>query len=231
MADFLSLMARIKPPDFNHVIIDDNYPIKKGSVNHRVEYMAKKYGCIYLNSGKNLGLHKALNFGIREVGVDPDDFYINCDADDRPQPGMFDAMYDVMKVDLTLAVLGCQFSNINPKLKALPTEQAGGHEIIIHPSVDMWNVSAINMRFIKAIGGFDEPYPFYGGIESYLYSKYNQMGMRLGYLKGFSSQYANVDNKLIDPEFTEYKQAHVAGPVSYAGSFESFLKEKYPNLL
>lgn len=233
MAEFLAHVTPIMPPDFKHVIIDDHYPIKKEATSQAIQALAISYGCIYIRTPKNLGLHHALNHAMRTLSVSDDDFYVNCDADDRPAPGTFQAMKQVMLADPTIAVLGCSFANIrDQKFFAEGREVIAGHTVAIHPNVEMWNVSAINMRFLKAIGGnFSEPYPYYGGIESYLYSKYRMMGLRLAYLVDYSSDCKAVSEGLVDREFQEFKRAHVNGPAAYPFNFEQFLKDRYPHLL
>lgn len=225
MLDFLDYLHPLVPASqYTHVIVDDNYPINKEKNSENIRGLSREYNCIYLNSGKNLGLHHCLNWAMKEVGVKETDFYINCDADDRPQEGTFNAMRHVMNADPTLAVLGCSFKKIQNKLDCLKTETIAGHEVFIHPTVEMWNVSAINLKFLASIGGFNEPYDFYGGLESYFYSKYRYTDMRIGYLKHYTSDVPSFDLSLMDPRFIEYKNAHVSLTNPFKGSFEDYLK-------
>lgn len=229
MEDFLSKIE--VPKGFYHVMIYDHYPIKKEKNKRAMQQLAKQYGCLFLDSGMNLGLHHALNYGMNSVHVQKTDFYINCDADDRPSPGLFEAMKEVMGAKKKLAILGCSFGKIQPQIDLLPNvEDIAGHRVIIHPTVDMWNISAINLEFLDSAYGFNEPYAYYGGLESHLYQYWPRQGLRLGYLKDFRSDHTEVAADLVDPEFREYKTAH-AKHSGYTGSFESYLRDFYPHLL
>lgn len=82
----------------------------------------------------------------------------------------------------------------------------------VHPAVDMWNIAAYSIIWIKSIGGFNEPYKYYGGLESYLYSKFD--GKKLAYLPDYRSDEIKLDlndPKFFDPEYRQWKDAHLAG--------------------
>ncbi len=229
LRDLLEFLA-LNPPGIDHYILGNHYPINRHTNNDEIRCLANDYGCKFIDSIRDLGLHHSLNNAVKQIGLDDDDIVITVDPDDRPTPGFVDAINNVMRWDDKLAVLALNFWVIDERIKEqkLAQELILGHSVCIHPSVEMFTIAAFNMRFINSIGGFDEPLPYYGGLESYLHSKWAPMGMRLGYLEHYRADAAPVDRgdpNLFDPEFRLWKNAHVAG---YKGGFEEWLKEFKP---
>ncbi len=221
--------------DIDHYVLDNYYPINKDLNHEKIAYLAKSFGCKFIDSGSDLGLHHSLNNAVKQIGLGDDDILICVDPDDRPTPGFVQAIEEAMRVDKSLAVLALNFWVIDQRIKEnklkLGIDYDYSYSVWIHPSVEMFTIAAFNMKFINSIGGFDEPLPFYGGLESYLHSKWAPMGMRLGYLEHYRADATNVDRgdpKLFDPEFRLWKNAHVAG---YKGGFEEWLREFHPNKL
>jgi hypothetical protein len=213
------------PEEMTHVIIDNHYPIDKKTNQRMIQYAAEASRCVYIDCGKDRGLHGGLNFACEKLGVGSEDIVIGCDPDDRPDTRIFQAMVDVMKTDPTLAVLSGMFWVIEERLKTVPfkKEVIVSHNVLIHPNVEMWNVAAFNMRFIKEIGGFREAYNYYGGLESALFGEWQKRDLRLGYLADYKTESKPMDRQdpvFFDPEYRQWKTAHVGG---FTGSFEEWL--------
>jgi hypothetical protein len=232
--DQLKFLYKDGPLDAEHVLIDQRYPID-GERNHaELKRLAKEYGLTYVDSGEDLGLHRGFNRAYRIVGVKPGDVCLGVDPDDRPAPGFVSALRDVMLADPSLAILGLSFWVIPWKREQgvqFTDEVIAGHNVWIHPAVEMINVVAWNTRFLEDIGGIDQPNAFYGGLEAKLYPLWAQRGLRLGYMPDVRSDHVAVDRndgRLFDPEYRQWKDAHVAG---FTGSFEAWLKIHAPGLL
>lgn len=222
-------------PNVPHVILDQHYPVSKDANRAEIKRLADAYGCIYIDSGKDLGLHKGLNLIVKEMGIGPDDIMVGCDPDDRPTPGFVQAIETVMRSDPSFAVLATNFWVIDWRKSqgaSLQEEVIAGHAVWVHKSVEMWNICGWNMRLIHDVGGFNQPNAYYGGIEAMLYPEWKARGMRLGYIRDFRSDEGErlnpADARIFDPEYRQYKTDHVAG---FPGSFSDWLKANKPEKL
>lgn len=216
------------PNWMEHIIVDDGYPVDKDDNQERIRQLARERNLLYVDTGSNIGFHKALNFGCKVAGVTQDDLLLLCDPDDRPSPGAMLALEQVMKSDPKIVVGALSFDVIHNNLKPgvnCREEMRAGHRVWIHETTDMWNVTAYNMNFIHSIGGFDEPFPYYGGIESYLFSHWRKdMNQKLVYLPDHRSDHIVLnkqDSFLFDRSYRLWKDAAVTG---YKGSFSEWLK-------
>lgn len=229
LAKFLEHIYKTPPKtEFTHIIIDNHYPIDKETNRKKILTLAMGYKCKYIDSGKDLGLHRGLNNAIIKAGIEPGDILVGCDPDDLPSPGFLDIFYEVMKEDPRLAVSCASFGVIEQRVKEgvpFAKREIAGHPILIHPTIEMWNVAAFNMQFIFDMGGFHQSHAYYGGIEVALQQAWNRRGMYYGYLPEINSEYAMVDRTdktLFDPEYREWKTAHIGG---FKGSFEEWLNQ------
>ena len=214
----------IKAP-ITHVILDNRYPLNEKDA---IAEVCEDYPVIYFDSGSDLGLHRSVNQALDYFGVQSEDIFMGCDPDDRPSPGTFDAMIDVMKVDPTIGVLGANFSVIREKKATLgdrmPEIQVAGHNLYVHPAVEMWNVAAFSMPLLNSIGGLNQHNEYYGLLEMALYPRWKERGMVLAYLKDYISDAAPVDRSnpaLFDTSYAAWKKAHVGG---FRGSFGEWLE-------
>lgn len=219
---------------FQHVIIDNHYPINKDWNRRRIRDLAEYYGCTLVDSGGDLGLHEGINNAARVVGMRPEDHFIGCDPDDRPQQGFVNAIRSVLEADPTFAVVGCSFWVI-PWRKdqgvAFQEVPVGGQRVWVHPGVEMWNVAGFNWKFITEIGGMRQPNSHYGGLEACLFPEWQKRGMKLGYLPDVRSDAVKLDQndtRIFDPEYRQWKDAHVAG---FKGGFEDWLRANAPHRL
>jgi len=220
------LMREI-PVGINHVIIDNHYPINKEKNRREIRQICESFGAIYVDSGRDLGLHEGLNHMTKKVGMGANDILIGCDPDDRPSPGSISAMDSGMRaLKGNVAVLALNFSVIKDRVnQGVPFRKltVDGKRVLLHPSVEMWTVAAFDMGFIYGAGGFKQTYAYYGGLESALYGYMAAQGKALGYLQDFDADHLHLDRNdptLFDPEYRMWKNAHLSG---FSGSFEEWL--------
>lgn len=227
------------PSDVKHVIIDNHYPINKEQNQVDIYALVKKFRCLYIDSGKDLGLHHGLNNAYRIINPEPSDTWVQVDPDDRPSPGFYDALNEVMCNTQKLALCALSFDLIKERLKehaspeierfvsfAEPFGLSGGTTSVwIHPKIEMLLSNAINLKFIESVGGFYEYYPYYGGFEASMYERWNPLGYELGFLLDYVADSIKLDpndTTLFDPEYRLWKDAHLSG---YEKSFEEWLQE------
>jgi hypothetical protein len=82
----------------------------------------------------------------------------------------------------------------------------------------MVNVTAFRLDWINSIGGFDQPYAYYGGLECRLSSKFN--GLKLAFLTDFPDAILHGSQEFMDKEYRLWKNAHLGG---FTGSFKEWL--------
>ena len=229
--------------DIHHVVVDDHYPIDYKFNSQLLWNFAKEYGCQYLNEGKgNRGMQSAINYALKTIQPEDDDVIILSDVDDRASSGRYEALTRLITEDDHIAVAALSFdTNEQNRQKQMPKPvtlecnvpmnyKKYRIQYWVHPSVDMWHIAAYRFKWIKSIGGFDQVYPYWGGLESYLYSKFKPQGKALAYLtshtcEDLSQSFRFKDHKLFfDPEFKEYKN-HIH-ETQYKGSFSDWLNAR-----
>lgn len=229
LEDFLTyLYSTFSVPNGTiHVLIDNHYPINKSRNRDQIKSLAKDFKCIYVDSGKDLGLHEGINHAIQQVGIKKEDQFICCDPDDRPTPGSFKAIHEVMNADKNIVVCSTLCQEVDWSKSPVRLQSIAGYQVYIHPTVEMWNVSGYNLEFVFSVGGFNEIYPYYGGAESYFYDHYRKnKNYKIAYLKDYKSSEVYLDKQdpfFFDPEYRLWKNDAVTG---YKHSFEKWLSEK-----
>lgn len=216
------------PIGFTHIVIDGHYPIDKDVNRIKIQNLCKKYHCRYLDPGQDLGLHENLNYAVNTCNIGANDIFVCCDPDDFPEPGSIDLLAKVIETDRSIAVLGLSFDLIQARIQqgTLQLRQAGPHLVYYHPTVEMFKTVAFNMRFIHSMPGkFKEERAYYGGIESYLYTHWKRLGLKLAYITPHCEN-VPIDKsnpKYFDTSYRQWKDDHLAG---YVRSFEQWLNEK-----
>lgn len=222
--------------DMLHVVVNDHYPIDSHLNDLLFLEFTKAYGCEHLSMSKNVGMQGAVNMALRYIMPEDDDVIILSDVDDRASPGSYQALTRIIKAHDSIAVAALSFDEIHhnrSKLDPYPETQQGPHfgdGYWIHPTVDCWHIAAYRYSWIKSIGGFGQVYPYWGGLEAYLYGKWKPENKNLVYLTGYTCEDLSknpgyAENKLFfDPEFKEYKN-HIH-TTQYKGSFEDWLDDR-----
>ena len=215
-----------RPDILQHIIIDNHYPINKAANRDRIRCLANEYGCLYIDSGRDLGLHDGVNNAMKQLATEKDHIWIGCDPDDSLDAKSIQAIREVMTYDRSIAVAALSFSVINERFQQgkLREETIAGHKVWAHPDVEMFNISGMDMGFLKEVGGFHQHFKYYGGLEAALYPEWAKRKMRLVYLADVKSDSVHIDRFdriLFDPEYRDYKTAHVNR--QFDGSFEEYL--------
>lgn len=232
LSDFLGYLYsdRSNVKGFHHVILGNHYPIDEKNNTEGIRVLAEKFDCIYIDSLYDRGLHGSLNNALNILDIGENDIFIGCDCDDRPSPGAFQAMKEVMLFDPTIGVLGLNFWVLPWKMKehglVMQEKTVAGHKLWVHPGVEMWNIAAFNMKLMAKMGGFSQPNAYYGGIEVAIQGTMAQQNMKLCYLQDFSAEAVKLDRddpSLFDKSYRDWKTAHAHG--GFQGSYEKFLLE------
>lgn len=220
MIDYLKYLRALNLPSekFSIVIVNDHYPIDIPEQDI-VRDLATFFWFKWVDCGKNLGMQSAINYALKEVNALPEDVVILSDPDDYPSPDAYEALVEVIQ-DETIAIAALGFKQIEEnrkKLNPFPStaiisarfdeqglKNCHTHNHWIHPTVDLWHIAAYRMEWINSIGGFGQAYPYWGGLESYMFERFN--GKKLVYLTDYTcTELDKTDPELFDPEFREYK--------------------------
>lgn len=214
------------PKDTVHVIVDQHYPVNKSENRNQIYELAEEYGCLWVDSGRDLGLQGGVNNALVRIGATKHDILLGLDPDDRVSPGALNALIEVMTADKSFAVLGTSFQMVFDRLDAgfpYGEEKIAGYDVLIHPNTDVWNVCAWNLDWLLSVGGLKQRNAYYFGLEEAMYGEWMMRGLRLGYLADYTSDYVPVDRmnpSLFDREYGLWKVDHIKG---FQGSFEEWL--------
>lgn len=241
LQDCLENIYAMPPKDVTHYILDNHYPVNETENRKQIRELAERFGCIYFDSGGDIGLYRSCNAMMDHAGLCPEDIIMGCDPDDRPTPGWVDALRSVMLADPSFAIVGAVFpfygvpeverngkegTPFSEHVRNLPEETIAGHKVLIHPSVEMWKVCATSTRMLLEMGGLpiNPNHQLYGGQESLQHLWWRERGMRLGYLPAISAEHVKTDYSpsRFDAAYRSWKNAHLAG---FSGRFADWLKQ------
>lgn len=243
MVNYLRYLDELKlPSNFKIIIVNDHYPIDAYAATV-VHIKVKAYGFYWIECPENLGMQNAINFALTKIDAQPQDIVILSDPDDYASDGAYQALVEVIR-NKNIAVAALSFKEIEEnrkKLNPIPATAVVSatfgsrgidyyhcHAFWIHPHVDLWHIAAYRMEWINSIGGFGQAYPFWGGLESYLYERWSKQGMKLVYLTDYHCEAVELDRtdpELFDKEFYEYKCKGVQLE-KFMGSFADWLARK-----
>ncbi len=194
----------------------NKYPLPSVEENERkLIEAAERFGYKVFDSEYDRGLHKSFNNFLEKHPQPEGTISIGPDGDSAGCPGYDQAIIDVMKADPEIAI--CALWNPggslqNDNLKDYYKEVAG-YRVCYHPGVEMFNVCGIDLDWIKVMGGFNQSKKYYGFIEIDLYQKLVANKRKLAYLVDFKEAADLKEDwtQYRDPEYREWKNAHLAG--------------------
>jgi GT2 family glycosyltransferase len=210
-----------------HLVIDQHYPSQSGEpASMAIAELRQQYGFAYLDPGKNLGYHGGFNAGMeffRDIMKDRDAL-VCYDPDSWPEEHGWDrAIRNAMETFPELGTCGIMGPIGHREIRERGYTVAGsiGNRVIwrsqeaIIASLQAWRVG-----FIRQSGGFQEPNPYYGGIEAAMWAHLKQQGLDWGVLPYFND--SDRLRKQKDPRYREWQWAH-AHLKTFQGDFAEFL--------
>jgi GT2 family glycosyltransferase len=228
----LEAFYRTKNPStqIKHILVDQHYPLPdKKSVHFQIYRMAQEFGCVYLNPGRNLGLHKGFNWACKEMKMTADDIVIGYDGDSNPiSPGWDMALVTALSnPDIAWSSL------MNPRSKKELLER-GYDEITVGGHLKVWitknavvnSVCAWRYSFLQASGGLQEPSEYYGHLESTMWQYLIKQKKKWAFTPGWEEN--DYKRNQADWQFTHYKWCY-AHLKSWTGDFDSYLAAGCPN--
>lgn len=228
--------------NWEHWILLKHYPINYKENEEKIKAYAKFYNCKIHDCLSDNGAHLGLNHFFQNNKFPKGTRYIGFDPDTLTKSYYFDiVMNQVMDADPTLGILAlsnggvnhnCMYnSEIEIKFNGLLRHKKviAGHNVIIHPGVDMMNCCMIDIDWIMSNGGFHQPRKFYGFIENSLHKIMKRTNRKLGYLIDYLEAYDGRLEAYKHDEYKQWKNEHLGG---YDGSLRDWLiREKKEHLL
>lgn len=228
--DSLEQYYKTKSPEVEtvHVLVDQHWPINYPQHRIELEKIAKKFNCILLDPGKNLGLHGGFNWAWEQLAIPPNAAVIGYDPDSWPVTPEWDLAICrafVTRPDAVWFSLWHQHCDrqIDQEGALLRNFNAGGISCAQVSRAVMNSICAFRQAWLRKIGGLYEQNNFYGGLECDLWEKisYNEWVFLRDY-KEIPKLYDRMN-----PLFKEWKwkTAHTK-EIPHTMDFESWLKTK-----
>jgi hypothetical protein len=222
-----------------HWILLKHYPIHEKENTEEIIKYAKQYGCKIHDSGCDNGAHEGLNQFFDSHPELINRGYIGFDPDTLVQDKGFDqALVDVMNERKDIIILGLSNAGMHPDCAFTAHEHIknkfnlflqykqiiAGHNVIVHPGIDMVNCCMINAEWVlNRKNRFYEYRKYYGGLEHYLWTEMQQDGKTLGYLIDYKERYDGIMEQHKHAEYQQWKQDHLKG---FQGSLSEWLISK-----
>ncbi len=220
--DFDALGAR-------HYVLDNHYPLNHDSVRAALEQYQEGHPrqVVLVDAGKNLGLHEGLNYLFKMFGSSfaDDDVVVGFDSDEAPvRAGWLDAMLQIFAADPKAGWLSLNCPMVNESLirQGVELSTVAGHRLRIPPMAMMNVVVGWRVGCLRAMGQFQEPHAYYGGIELAMQPLAREKGYWVGFLEDF---HTSNHRGFADRIYELYKLRHVGHELPhFPGSFDEFLK-------
>lgn len=216
--------------EYEHVLVHQHYPLPtKQEVSAEIKAIASDFNCTFLDPGKNLGLHDGFNWACNQLPLGPDDIIIGYDPDSWiSTPGWDSAIVKSLQARPSIAWASLMNIRSEQEIAKVKFDEFTHDGVrlykIYHPVVN--SVCAIRWSFLKEVGGFIEPVKYYGHLETAMWYRIQKTNNEWVYLPDYKETDQLRD--MHDPEYMQYKFDH-AHRFSWAGDFESWLKEKFPD--
>lgn len=231
--DSIEQYYKTKHPDVEtvHVLVDQHWPIKYAQQRKDLELIAKKFNCQLLDPGKNLGLHDGFNWAWSQHSIPGNAMVIGYDPDSWPLDRGWDmAMCKLFVAKPSIEWLSLWHTHCD---RQLVQEGSGGTPFqldgvkampLLRPAMN--SICGFRQEWLCKVGGLWEGNQFYGGLECGMWDKISQGSWV------FLPEYRE-DLRMHDRmrnEYRDYKWYH-AHVRSFPGDFESYLREKHPELI
>lgn len=214
---------------WTHVFLNQHYPFDKKNNTKKIRDLCVKYGGLWMDAGKNLGLHDGLTYMFNNLPVKDTDYVIMIDLDNYPiQDGWDDALVRVLHYDKTLAQAHLWIPALHiDAAKHIKYEDkiVDGIRIKIPNCAFVKTVSAWPASFIKRVGGWTEPLRFWGHLEGAMHEATKRLGMKDCYLPDFIE--TSQPSGRIDPMYHQWKvdTAHLK-TYDHNKDLEQYLRDK-----
>lgn len=211
-----------------HIFYEQHYPINKEENQKELKEICDWYGVEYIQATKNYGLHVGFNNVLMLLNIQPEDMIIAFDPDSYPLEGNWDSALLLPLFDKRIGWT----SLMNPRSKKEMQERGYteefilGHPIWITHNAVVNSVCAFPGSFLLATNGLHENKPFYGHLETPMFTKLKALNLEWAFTRDFNESDHLRD--LHDRDYVVYKWVH-AHLGAWDGDFQSWLDAGKPN--
>jgi hypothetical protein len=216
----LAEFMRTKTSDAQVVVLDNHYP---GMSDFWLSWCTEN-DAMYIDAGKNLGLHHGLNFMLKQLGAKKGDKIIGFDPDTNPETvGWDEALFRALDIqNVVWASLWNDHSAGEMRERGWTGSVENGLNIWQTHKPVVNSICAFDVGWVLDVCGFQEPTEYYGGLECAMFALLKK---RWVWLCDYKEGKFDVD--LQDIEYKNYKWAHAH--LGWQGSFDTWLKNRQKN--
>lgn len=226
--------------EFKHYICDLGFPLLSGDVippdiedakrinTECLKQLAEETGSTYIKL-ENRGVSQNTGQLFRHIQPKDGDVLVSCEPDEiQNEAGWVHALASVLEADKNMGYCAPMLVEHDKILANTPhakLETIGGQEIYVMSGNINFGQVGFSASFLNKIGGV--PYlpnmPIYGGLEAAIKYHLDQLGMKWGLLKNYTTTHTNVP-----PLYRAWKDAIIYNPQDFGGqiSFEDWLNRK-----
>lgn len=228
LAKYYQVERRYYDPRSNHIIVQGHYPINKKKNNRDIEMICDAFEVKLLDPGKDLGSCQSQNWALEIINPEDDTYFINLDPDSHCDAVAWDEkMKSTLDTFDNCVLISCWSKMWEPYKNRLNiTDNIG----IAHQPIP-FNLSMFRCSFIKEIGGLRQLGEKWGELEAPFHQSCVHHGKYHAYLMNCIEDESG--KYMQDRQLLEYKDLYLRtdGPNKFTGTYEEFLKYKYPELL
>lgn len=217
-------------PD-RHIVIQGHYPINKKKNNRDIEMICENAEVEFMDPGEDLGSAQSQNWALEKINPSSKDFFINWDPDTNVKDIGWDvAAHKFLVRNPDCVLVSCwseQWKTFRNRVEIVNNDPLIAKAIAPTP----FNLSMFRCGFVKEIGGLKQLGERWGELEAIFYQECIKRNKYHAYTMDHEEDYSG--KFMQDRQLLEYKDAYMrtAGPNQFIGSYEEFLKLKYPELL
>jgi hypothetical protein len=208
-----------------HYFIYHYYPINEENNKKKLREIAKDYGLIWLDPGKNLGNTVGHNWA-QDNHIKAQDFLFGYDPDACPLNNGWDlAMYQVISnPKIGWCSLSCDATEneIKDRAKHVKEETINGIDCYLCDTPMMLSTGVLKQDIVRAAGGMLPKENLYGGTEIFMWQYLKSRGYELALLKDYKDTALEIKNPTTDPIYHLWKARHCQG---YEHNFDIFIRD------
>lgn len=214
-------------PD-QHIVVLGYYPINKKKNNRDIQMLCESLELECWDPGADLGSAQSQNYALERLAIENDDYFINLDPDSRCTDDGWDfALKEHLDSNPDCVLASCWSKLWDPYRSRLEIMGDVGRAIAPMP----FNLSMFKCSFLKQIGGLRQLGERWGELEGVFHAEMMRRDKHAVYLMDCLEDESG--KFLQDRPLLEYKDSYLRtdGPTRFVGSYEEFLRLKYPHLL
>lgn len=212
-----------------HTVVSGHYPINRLKNNRDIEFLCDSHQIRCLDPGSDLGSAQSQNWAIEKLGLGNNDYMVNFDPDSSCRKAEWmNAMWEYLSKNPECVLVSC-WSKLWEPFKERLSQYGDGVGIAFQPVP--FNLSMFRVSFIQQMGGLKQLGEKWGELEAVFHQQCVMHKKFHSYLMNYVE---NEDSKFMqDRQLSEYKDLSMRTnpPDRFVGSYEEYLRWKYPHLL